>query len=238
VQPARAGARPCLRRHRLERRRGLAQKLVSLAKLDRLGQLEQKVHFFAGEFHRRRARLWRVVASSGLSNPSPSCLFWAVVRAVPHHDRLAAECVAMAGFETFVPKIRVKVESRWRTTPLFAGYFFTRIVDQWRVLERTMGVLCVVKVGAVPSRCPDAEIAALLERSDPDEVIRLRARPVAAPPRRVLAPGAKVAIVDGPFRGLEGVYAGMSARERELVLLNVLGGPRPVAISAGLIVPQ
>jgi molybdopterin molybdotransferase len=36
---------------------------------------------------------------------------------------------------------------------LFAGYFFTRIVDQWRVLERTMGVLCVVRVGAVPSRC-------------------------------------------------------------------------------------
>jgi hypothetical protein len=49
VQPARAGARLCLRRRRLERRRGLAQKLVSLAKLDRLGQLEQKVHFFAGE---------------------------------------------------------------------------------------------------------------------------------------------------------------------------------------------
>jgi transcriptional antiterminator RfaH len=163
--------------------------------------------------------------------------FWAVVRAVPHHDRLAAECVAMAGFETFVPKIRVKVESRWRTTPLFAGYFFTRIIDQWRVLERTMGVLSVVKVGAVPSRCPDAEIAALLERSDPDGVIRLRARP-SSPPRRVLAPGAKVAIVDGPFRGLEGVYAGMSARERELVLLNVLGSQRPVAIAAHLIAPQ
>jgi transcriptional antiterminator RfaH len=163
--------------------------------------------------------------------------FWAVVRAVPHHDRLAAECVAMAGFETFVPKIRVRSESRWRTTPLFAGYFFTRIIDQWRVLERTMGVLCVVKVGAVPSKCPDEEIAALLERSDPDGVIRLRAHPL-SPPRRVLVPGAKVAIVDGPFRGLEGVYAGMSARERELVLLNVLGASRPVAIAAHLIAPQ
>jgi hypothetical protein len=68
--------------------------------------------------------------------------FWAVVRAVPHHDRLAAECMAMAGFETFTPKIRVKIESRWRTTPLFAGYFFTRNVDQWGVLERTMGHSC------------------------------------------------------------------------------------------------
>jgi transcription antitermination factor NusG len=113
--------------------------------------------------------------------------FWAVVRAVPHHDRLAAECVAMAGFETFTPKIRVKLESRRRTTPLFPGYFFTRIVDQWRVLERTMGVLSVVKVGTTPSRCPDEEIAKLIERSDPDGVIRLRARPLPTP-RRVFTP--------------------------------------------------
>jgi transcriptional antiterminator RfaH len=148
--------------------------------------------------------------------------FWAVVRAVPHHDRLAAECVSQAGFETFVPKIRVQLESRWRTTPLFAGYFFARIIDQWRAIKRTMDVLCVVKVGAVSSRCPDEEIAKLIARSDPDGVIRLRARPVAAP-RRVLAPGSRVAIVDGPFRGLEGVYAGMSTREREKILLHVLG---------------
>jgi ADP-ribose pyrophosphatase YjhB (NUDIX family) len=40
--------------------------------------------------------------------------YWAVIRAVPNHDRLAAECVALAGFETFVPKIRTRVDSRWR----------------------------------------------------------------------------------------------------------------------------
>jgi transcription antitermination factor NusG len=163
--------------------------------------------------------------------------FWAVVRAVPHHDRLAAECVAMAGFETFVPKIRVKVESRWRTTPLFAGYFFVRVIEQWRAIERTMGVLTVVKVGATPSRCPDEEIAKLIARSDPDGVIRLSARPLLTQ-RQAFAPGSKVAIVDGPFRGFSGVYAGMGARERELVLLNVLGATRPVAIAANLVAPQ
>jgi hypothetical protein len=54
--------------------------------------------------------------------------FWAVVR--PHDDRLAAECVAMAGFETFTPKIESRSRAVGRTTPLFAGYFFTRIVDR------------------------------------------------------------------------------------------------------------
>jgi hypothetical protein len=44
--------------------------------------------------------------------------YWAVVRAVPNHDRLAAESVAMTGFEVFVPKIRTRAGAQWRTTPL------------------------------------------------------------------------------------------------------------------------
>jgi hypothetical protein len=62
--------------------------------------------------------------------------YWTVVRGVPNHDRLVAESVAQAGFETFVPKIRTRVESRWRTVPLFPGDLFDRIVDRWRVLQR------------------------------------------------------------------------------------------------------
>jgi transcription antitermination factor NusG len=165
--------------------------------------------------------------------------YWAALRVVPGHDRLAAESVALAGFETFTPKIRVRCAARWRTVPLFAGYFFVRVVDRWRILERTMGVAGVVKFGAAPARCPDEEIAKLLERSDPDGVIRLQARPSHASPRqRIIAPGAQVAIAGGPFRGLNGVYVGMSARERELILLNVLGASRPVEIAAGLIRPS
>ena len=163
--------------------------------------------------------------------------YWAVARAVPHHDQLAAQCVGLAGYETFVPKIRVRVGAQWRTTPLFVGYFFVRIIDQWRVLERTMGVFGVVKNGATPSRCPDAEIAKLLERADPDGVIRLGARP-SSPSRHDFTPGAPVAIADGPFRGFEGIYAGQRAQERELILLDILGATRPVEISAGLLAPH
>jgi hypothetical protein len=36
---------------------------------------------------------------------------------------------------------------------------------------------------------------------------------------------------------MSGLYAGQSTRERELVLLNLLGASRPVAIAAGLVVP-
>jgi hypothetical protein len=69
--------------------------------------------------------------------------YWAAVRTVRNHDRLAAGGVALAGFETFIPRIRVKVGARWRTTPLSGCYFFVRVVARWRILERTMGVLSV-----------------------------------------------------------------------------------------------
>jgi hypothetical protein len=37
---------------------------------------------------------------------------------------------------------------------------------------------------------------------------------------------------------MSGLYAGQSTRERELVLLNILGGQRPVAIARNLVAPQ
>jgi hypothetical protein len=42
-----------------------------------------------------------------------------------------------------------------------ASYLFVRIVDRWGILERTAGVAGVVKVGAVPAKCPNREIATL-----------------------------------------------------------------------------
>ena len=131
--------------------------------------------------------------------------FWAAVRTVRNHDRLASESVVAAGFEVLTPKVRERVGTKWRTVPLFPGYFFVRIVDRWRVLERSLGVLTVVKTGAMPARCPDAEIAALLERSDADGIIRLPPHSSLQSPRRTLAPGAHVAIADGPFRGFDGI---------------------------------
>jgi transcription antitermination factor NusG len=105
--------------------------------------------------------------------------------------------------------------------------FFARVVDQWRAIERRMGVGGVVRVGTTPSRCPYEEIAKLFERTDRDGVIRLGPRPTVSS-RHDFAPGAAVAIVDGPLRGFNGLYAGQTTRERELVLIDLLGRQTPV----------
>ena len=115
--------------------------------------------------------------------------------------------------------------TRWRATPR-------------RILERTVGVIAVVKFGDTPGRCPHGFIAELIARTDLDGVIRLSARPPPLSTPRLIAPGATVAIADGPFRGLDAIYAGQTAHERELVLINILGASRPVEIAAGLVVPH
>jgi transcriptional antiterminator RfaH len=162
--------------------------------------------------------------------------FWAVARTLPHREGFAAERIGEAGFEVFAPRIRERVDARWRVSPLFRSYLFVHIVDRWRIVERTLGVLKLVKLGDAPARCPDAEIAALLERADPDGFIRFLARPIAAP-RRVFARGDKVTISGGPFRGLSAIHSGMSAHEREVVLIHLLGRQTAVAIPAGSVVP-
>jgi transcriptional antiterminator RfaH len=159
--------------------------------------------------------------------------FWGVVRSLPKREIFAAERLRVdQGFEVFLPL----VQTRRASQPLFNSYFFCRIVDRWRSINSTFGVLCLVRVGDCPARCPDHEIDSLKAMIDGHGYIRL---PEAPPPpvRRKIAIGAKVRIASGPFGGMQGLYAGQSTRERELVLLNVLGGQRPVSIAAGLVAP-
>ena len=158
--------------------------------------------------------------------------FWSVVCSLPKREAFAAEQLGLRGYETFLPLVPAKRAS----APLFAGYFFIRIVEQWRVVNRTLGVLCLVRVGDCPARCPDAEIERLKALIDGHGFVRLPDRP-SPPVKREIAIGAKVKITGGAFGGWSGLYAGQSTRERELVLLNLLGGQRPVAIAGNLIVP-
>jgi transcriptional antiterminator RfaH len=137
------------------------------------------------------------------------------------------------GFEVFLPLVQTKRASQ----PLFSGYFFCRIVDRWRSINTTLGVLSLVKFGDAPARCPDHEIDSLKAMIDAHGYIKLpEAR--GAPIERKIAIGAKVKVTAGPFGGMSGLYAGQSSRERELILLNLLGGQRRVLIAANLVVPQ
>ena len=170
-----------------------------------------------------------------LSPPIPAP-FWAVARTAAHRETFAAERIGEAGFEVFAPKIG-SASAYAGGSPLFRGYIFARVVDgRWHPIARALGVLKLVKFGDAPAQCPDAEIAAIKAVIDGHGFVRLPEAP-ATPARRKIPIGARVKITGGAFGGWTGLYAGQTTRERELVLLHVLGGQRPVAITSSLVAP-
>jgi transcriptional antiterminator RfaH len=150
--------------------------------------------------------------------------YWAVARTIARREGLAAKRLKDAGFEIFAPKTK----SGRAIAPLFPGYLFVRIVDRWRIVDRTLGVLTLIKFGDAPAKCPDAEIIALQSRLDAKGFIRLPERPKQL--RRKISKGAKVRV-----GVLTAIYAGMTTRDREVVLIELLGRQLTVELRTGQI---
>jgi transcriptional antiterminator RfaH len=100
-----------------------------------------------------------------------------------------------------------------RVVPLFVGYLFIHIVDQWHCLLGTHGVIGLIRSGDVPARIRDDEIVRIRAAETKDGVIVL--------PLTKFQPGEKVRITRGAFVDRVGLYAGMSARDRVRVLFQM-----------------
>jgi len=160
---------------------------------------------------------------------------WSAVRLQPHRERLALTELARAGFETYCPRIlhrRVAQGRKIETTPLlFPGYVFVLIVAQWHAARWVPGVIGFVMGGERPARVPDAVIDELKGR-ERNGIIKLPEKP--KPGSRVdFQVNERLRIKVGPLRGLFGLYAGQAPRDRILVLMELLGGARPVELAIG-----
>jgi transcription antitermination factor NusG len=158
--------------------------------------------------------------------------FWSAVRSLPHREAYAAERLqGDHGFEVFLPLIQTQRASQ----PLFRSYLFCRIIEQWRVINSTFGVLCLVRVGDCPCRIPDHEIAALKARADASGIIRLPPPPPPASQRR-FAKGEKVKIIAGQFSYFDAIHSRMRRGDLERVLINLLGSQREVMVARHLVI--
>jgi transcriptional antiterminator RfaH len=158
-------------------------------------------------------------------------MFWSVARTLNQREAFAAERLKESGFDTLLPRIH-----KGKTiTPLFSGYLFVAIVEQWRAIDRTLGVLKLVRFGDAPSRVPDREIEALRARMGSDGIIKLPPPPEAR--KRLYTKGVRVRITGGAFDGLGGIHSGMTSGEREVVLLVMLGAAREVKVARHLVQP-
>jgi len=151
-------------------------------------------------------------------------LRWYLIRTKPSAESTARTHLERQSFQTYLPRLvqTVRRKRRWleRISALFPGYVFLRL-DEGRQCLRpvcsTQGVASVVRFGGRFAIVPDEVIGQLRAREDPASGLhRMRE---SAP----LKPGTAVAIEDGPFAGLDGVFERESGADRVVVLLMLLG---------------
>ena len=152
--------------------------------------------------------------------------YWCAARLLARREHLALRFLAQSGYETYFPQLRehrVSFGRKIEVRPgLFPGYAFVLIQLQWHTARWAPGTLGLIMDGIQPAKVPDPVI----------EEIRSRERNglVELPRREVFKAGDKVRITQGLLLGHIGLYAGMRAHERVLVLLALLGGQQRVEL--------
>jgi transcription antitermination factor NusG len=138
------------------------------------------------------------------------------------------------GIDSYRPMYRETSVRRGRrvnsSVPLFGSYLFVGIRDGWRAITGTRGVSHVILTGELPSRVQPGFVEKLKSSEDQTGHVSLP-----KPPRRQHqhSTGDKVRIYEGQFHGFTGIYEGMSARDRDVVLLSILGAERRVELNYG-----
>jgi transcription antitermination factor NusG len=155
--------------------------------------------------------------------------YWSVARIENRREALALGCLALAGYSSYYPKLReVRRLSGGRkveiVAPLFLGYAFVTIEDQWHAARWSPGVLGLLMSGDRPARVPDGTVEALQDRE--------RQGVVWLPTKAAFAKGDAIRVTDGPLMGLLGLFEGMRSGDRVAVLIAFMGGNQRVTLPA------
>jgi transcriptional antiterminator RfaH len=151
--------------------------------------------------------------------------YWSVARI--HREGLAVYCLGLAGYETYLPRLRThrmvhgrKLELR---PALFPGYLFVLVEAQWYSARWSPGVISLIMDGDAPARLPQGAI---------DEIRRREVGGLIELARQGVKRGARVRILRGPFEGHLAIYSNSGPRDRCAVLLQLLGGAQRVTLES------
>ena len=140
--------------------------------------------------------------------------YWAVAQTEPNREHIAISHLEQAGYAIYLPRIKSAISHR--IVPLFPTYAFVRIVDHWYSAFAQVGVVRLLMDADRPARVRDDIVQAIVAQE--------RGGLVKLPnPKPRLKPGDKISIVRGNFLGHLGIYEGTSGKERERILLDLLG---------------
>ena len=156
---------------------------------------------------------------------------WYAVFSKPRQEAVAEVNLARQGFEVWLPKIQHSRHraGRWvkLVEPLFPRYLFIRLrrgEDDFSPIRSTRGVSGLVRVGMQPATIPQAVLDRLQASVD-------QRTGLLVPRAMALEPGDRVEVVEGPCRGLEGIFQARSGADRVTILLDILGRANRVNLS-------
>ena len=156
---------------------------------------------------------------------------WYAVCCKPRQEAVAEANLVRQDFHVYLPRIRIRRRRRGQwidaVEVLFPRYLFIRI-DPLRCstapVRSTRGVAGLVRFGGQPAVVPDEVIDALLQCEDPASGLHQDNRPR-------FRTGDRIKLVEGPFAGMEAVFAEQDGEKRVIVLLELLGKTNKVRVA-------
>jgi transcriptional antiterminator RfaH len=151
---------------------------------------------------------------------------WTVAQVETQRKHIARLLLMRQEYETYDPRIQVR---GGKIVSLFPSYFFVRVIDRWYPILGTIGIIRLLMSGEQPAFLADIQLTNIRKREKDGFVI--------LPKKPRFRVGDSVRIVAGNFQGKIAVYDGMSGRDRDRVLLDLLGRKVPVDLARGQVEP-
>lgn len=135
---------------------------------------------------------------------------WFVVQVNPQRENFVGE--QLASLSPYLPRFK---NPKGRIAPLFPGYLFVPQIEHWGPICNTVGVRALIMAGDHPARVPGKVIVGWRSKE--------RGGLVQLPPPPRFRSGERLTITQGSLKYRSVVYAGMSGKDRERVLIEMLG---------------
>jgi transcriptional antiterminator RfaH len=150
---------------------------------------------------------------------------WYLIQTKPRQEFRALEQLENQGYTCFLPNLQVEklVTGKLHLCiePLFARYMFIQLnttKSNWSPIRSTRGVSKLVEFGGRLATLSEECIQTLRERHF-------------GQPKRMFAAGDRVAVSNGPFAGLEGIYEMPDGEARAMVLIELMSQPQKLSFA-------
>ena len=135
---------------------------------------------------------------------------WFVVQTNPQRESFVEQ--RLASIQPYLPRFK---NLKNRIEPLFRNYIFTPRIPEVSYITHTIGVRGLLMAGDHPATVSGAVIASWKAKE--------RGGIVQLPPPPRFREGQRLTITHGSLKYREVIYAGMSGKDRERVLIEMLG---------------